>query len=835
MPKKTTSKSKKAPGKLAGKTLALVGKFGYKDSGRERYEGRARRAGGKLVDATKTNPDYLIVGEGQRGNPPAIVAVVQKRHPAVQVFDLAGMSQLLAPTADELLAEIAAGDMDSDRWDEIHEHYLQIPKPPDLSGTDFRKAQLSAAHLAQTVLTECDFRGADLSTAELAGDRPLERAKLDDANLYAAEVRASEDCQFRGADLHHARLTGYFQVGARHVRADFRRANMNDVRAGQCEFVDCSFREADLSDAQIEKARFIGADFIAANLTRAQAHEAKFERANFTGAILRRTDLRKALLTGADLTRADLREAVLTGADLTGAKVDGADFAGANLTGARFLDVDTSRAKNFQPPVVRAPGRALLAFAQLAGTSKSFVTTVEVDLGAGEFALLQITTAVDANRRWIYARSTYRRDDKQTTDRVDAPSFEQGLLNLADRWPNPTLRLDSIQVRGAKTVRGKKLQEMALAAWSEAFGIQATSAADLVKTKENQQAAVQQLRDTMLAELRGGPSGITKWNARTKRDKEQIGPLAGLDLSGMKLDGLVVENGDLRGCNFAGASLKGARLFSSKLDGANFDGANLDKASLTYSECPGASFDRANLMRASLSTTKLQGANLRDADLTNASLDFAHLEGTDLTGAKVQKVDWKNAYYNSTTKFPAGFTTTDEMERVPDPPPAPGSIPEAAPGSLDFAAFHQRLAGCIDPGRLKNATRMLKAERFQLFSDVKPDSLLGVVRSQTSKDLVYSCRLAADGTFGCCTQNLRPCGGLGGAVCKHLLVLTLGLAKATQVDPATVANWLEASRSKKPELNKDAMGDAFLKYKGAEAGEIDWRPTETIPEDFYAV
>jgi hypothetical protein len=31
------------------------------------------------------------------------------------------------------------------------------------------------------------------------------------------------------------------------------------------------------------------------------------------------------------------------------------------------------------------------------------------------------------------------------------------------------------------------------------------------------------------------------------------------------------------------------------------------------------------------------------------------------------------------------------------------------------------------------------------------------------------------------------------------------------------------------------MGEIFIKYKGAEAGEVDWRPTETMPEDYYAV
>ncbi|MHB8898287.1 MAG: hypothetical protein ACYC6Y_06030 [Thermoguttaceae bacterium] len=29
----------------------------------------------------------------------------------------------------------------------------------------------------------------------------------------------------------------------------------------------------------------------------------------------------------------------------------------------------------------------------------------------------------------------------------------------------------------------------------------------------------------------------------------------------------------------------------------------------------------------------------------------------------------------------------------------------------------------------------------------------------------------------------------------------------------------------KPELDKDVMSETFLRYKGAEAGEIDWRPT----------
>jgi hypothetical protein len=166
------------------------------------------------------------------------------------------------------------------------------------------------------------------------------------------------------------------------------------------------------------------------------------------------------------------------------------------------------------------------------------------------------------------------------------------------------------------------------------------------------------------------------------------------------------------------------------------------------------------------------------------------------------------------------------------PPP---EIKAAAAGTLDFGTFMEHLPALVDHGRIDNATAMLRAERFKLFSEAKDDSLVGIVKSQSSKERVYSCRLASDGSFGCCTQNLKPCGGLQGALCKHLLVLIIGLAKAKQIDAATVEAWMLESQKKKPGFDKDAMADLFLRYNGAEAGEVDWRPTETIPEDYYAM
>jgi hypothetical protein len=72
-------------------------------------------------------------------------------------------------------------------------------------------------------------------------------------------------------------------------------------------------------------------------------------------------------------------------------------------------------------------------------------------------------------------------------------------------------------------------------------------------------------------------------------------------------------------------------------------------------------------------------------------------------------------------------------------------------------------------------------------------------------------------------------------LCKHLLVLLIGITKAGELSPASACEWVLASRRfRNANLDKDIMSATFLRYKGAEAGELDWRPTETMPEDYYA-
>jgi len=154
--------------------------------------------------------------------------------------------------------------------------------------------------------------------------------------------------------------------------------------------------------------------------------------------------------------------------------------------------------------------------------------------------------------------------------------------------------------------------------------------------------------------------------------------------------------------------------------------------------------------------------------------------------------------------------------------------------AMNFATFISELHGTVDQGKLGRALKMLKSESFKLYVHHSSEHVVGVVRSQTASSKVYASWLTPEGKYGCATSDLSACMGLQGSVCKHLLVLIVGLTRAGEMDAGTAFKWLKLSRGKGPRDKEDLVASTFIEYKGAEIGEIDWRPTETIPEDFYA-
>jgi hypothetical protein len=160
------------------------------------------------------------------------------------------------------------------------------------------------------------------------------------------------------------------------------------------------------------------------------------------------------------------------------------------------------------------------------------------------------------------------------------------------------------------------------------------------------------------------------------------------------------------------------------------------------------------------------------------------------------------------------------------------------PTELDFHSLIVKLQRSIDPRRLQKALQMLKASSVSLYNEHDTVSASGVIQSQTGTSSAYACTIDHKGVYSCCDDNLDACWGMqGGGVCKHSLVLLLGLVNNNVLDASTAFHWISQTNHQSPSSSKstdDNLAKTWLRYKGAKAGKLDWRPMETIPEDYYA-
>jgi uncharacterized protein YjbI with pentapeptide repeats len=336
------------------------------------------------------------------------------------------------------------------------------------------------------------------------------------------------------------------------------------------------------------------------------------------------------------------------------------------------------------------------------------------------------------------------------------------------------------------------------------------------------------------AVLASGPDGAARWNARsvTARQMTRLsaGDFSGCDLSGVNFHGQPSLRFRGAGALFRSAVLSNAAFGEADLRNCDFTGATMTKFGARGSDMSGAKLAGVDLSSARLAEVKLVGADLSGADLTGADIS-----GSDLTDANLEGATLVDMLFDQHTVWPAGFAVPAGARWKPEPI-FDGEGKDAVAANVD--ALFARLQQTFDANRITRTREMLRAGTNQLFAEIRPDSVRGVVRSQREPDLVYSCLLREDGTYCCATPDLAECMGLRGEPCKHLLVLLLGLAKAGELTPQTADRWVLASRLKKHTWNvtlREEVADTLLRYRGAVAGEIDWRPTETIPEDFYAM
>lgn len=345
-------------------------------------------------------------------------------------------------------------------------------------------------------------------------------------------------------------------------------------------------------------------------------------------------------------------------------------------------------------------------------------------------------------------------------------------------------------------------------------------------------------RECLGKALSGNPINIDSWNKRSPYEKK-LATWHNTQLADKNLTGIDISHLDFQKSNFNSSKMSKANLSLADLQECTFRDTNLEKANLQYANLKDSDFTGANLRGAKISHASLSGINLTKADLSAAVLKECDLMGVDLTTCTTKGATFDKSKYDQDTKMPADFEAIGVMQWAGSGPNPYEDLCQKMIEKTSLAKFEELIPYLrvhFDKAKINKVVSMLKAESFQLFAEVEPEQVFGVVKSQTDPDLVYSCVLGTDGQFWCCTQNLRICGGLKGSVCKHILVLAIGLAGAGQLDVSKTTQWILRSKlgDKKPKLDKEKATSIFLKYKGAEASEVDWRPTETVPEDFYS-
>lgn len=800
--------------RFAGKKVVLAGKSWFnRAKAKEFFEGE----GATVAKAVTADTDYLILNHDADGNSTAEMRAAQLNSAgkaSITELTIDQLEHFVRPDGEETLAMLQAGKNGCERlrWltggSEAFTYYCGF----DHAWLDLSGAKLSDVKLTNIDLTFAELDGADFRRSELE-DVSLRKStgiRFDEATLKDVITPSLTDCSFK-----KARLIGTLDDGT-YFNCDFRGAVLESGEMQSWAFrrfhaKDCNFARADLKGIELESAVIEGCNLQGADLSGADCRGASFKDC----------DLRKAKLVGAELAAADF----------TGARLDGADFRDASVGSAKLDERAAKKAKNLNLDSTVAPGKVgpkLKELKSVVDQAKQVDVTLTVSTTTGEQEIGFLTYG---------SGHSYARPEIHLASWTRQPSFTKLLLELASQYRGEPM-FDTLKVSGTKSpVKGRELKQLVQAAWCEAFGIEEPSDEELAKRVAKKKSNQATKRAELVELLKSGPKGVQQWNSMDAPQTRAGGKYKNEDFSGANLEGWETYGAEFDACDFTKAKLKGAHLYG-KFNKSNFAGADLRNAELHHGRFTDVDFTGAKLSGASLQSTFLRRADFTKANLKKCDLSCADLRGANLSSVDISSTNLEYATYDDKTQLPEGFVHRDEMQwKGPGTPPGLAAAIKAArpKGPIDLATFMERIQERVDKARLDKALKMLKADRFQLFADVQDDHLVGVVKSQSDPDLVYSSRLDAEGMFACCTQNLNMCGGLRGAPCKHLLVLIIGLAQSDRVDPTTVDEWLDASRLvAKPVLDKDAMSETLLRYKGAEAGEVDWRPTETVPEDYYA-
>ena len=177
--------------------------------------------------------------------------------------------------------------------------------------------------------------------------------------------------------------------------------------------------------------------------------------------------------------------------------------------------------------------------------------------------------------------------------------------------------------------------------------------------------------------------------------------LRGLQLAGLRGDGLDLAESDLRNSSMAGVNWRGCTLSDAQLDDADFSDATLRMCDFDDVRATHAKFTRARLENSSARGARLDEADfssavLTDTDLSRASLRGARLDGVSATGVDLRGSDLRGASLRNAVVTDADLRGADLTGADLHDANLHGADLRGV-GGLDAARFPASAAGDVSP------------------------------------------------------------------------------------------------------------------------------------------
>ena len=854
---------------LKGKRIALAGRFSYPD--KPLIEAFFKSCGAKISKTIDGKVDILLVAKGRKSAAQTKAEKLNAKGDA----DILIIEQPISAIPDfqaNLIEYITSPDQFEQLSDIVRKYWLFPRNLRTIDGVDFSKKTIGYADSCReqkleisfnkccfdkaTIQnvdigcnlensSECELNGTIFNDACISGPKQFTFNKCKGSFL---DLSMAEDCQLNSMVLDELRVAyskdirisnskfKVFMADGSHKQIensslDNVKIGLLNARGGDCDFIGSKFAKVNVAASKIRDLKCFNSTFQDCKFSNLEPRSIDFQKCELINCTFENLDTanlnfsKNTKLKNCRFVKPKIGQISISETQLVATK-------GLPKTIKQFNQKTHPNLYSLAETIVKS-SRLELAFDAVYQKKKTVRLSCLSEYGTE----LSFADGESENHTGTLTVSCY-----------DNPTEVNDVFRGLDWWITASkasdINLETIVLKTSKSpIKGKALKELVIAAIFEGMGSEPRSAEVIKSAGKESSAKSNALKKAVKAELIAGD--VKNLNKRPTNERLLASPIKKVDFSNAKLAGAKLTGFEFRQCNFTGANLSKVDLSNGCAANCDFTNANLEEANLTDCDLSKSVFDQTDATKAILSHAHFSHTKFNKANFTNAKFEPAKQRGSytflynvDLSTCKLTGAKFARCIYHEQTRFPEGFPIKTLKKMKWD---GQGLAPDQrkhlkkAAGPLDFDTFMERLTEITDASRLKKSLKMLKADSFELFSEVEDDRVAGVVKSQSDAKLVYSCTLQQSGEFSCCTQNLNPCGGLRGSLCKHILVLLVGLAKGGELDPTKVDQWINASKLKSPELDKDRMGEVLLKYKGAEAGEIDWRPTETVPRRLHGV